>query len=497
MQLCPHTPLAATMLCAAATACGNGSEVEEYQGKDASPSPDASGQVPETRDAGWNDAQTDAGVVDAQVPVCTFFADPVSGSADGSGSADSPWGPLNEVMASDHGLSAGDVLCLLDGHHGSPRISDLSFEEDLLIVAHQGAVPRISELDLRNAHHIAFEGLVIDLTDEKQTDTDEKEHFVIRGDEATTDIVFRDLTVRSTQSIDGWTKEDWYTGIVSGMDMRGERIRVEHSRFENLYHAVSLRGDHSYLGHTVIDNFAGDAIRGLGSFSTYEWNTVRDAYIDDYAIQHDDGFQAYRLDEDPKIEGVTIRNNRFLQFADPMTSFIVEHELASSLMQGIINTDGYVDGWVVENNLVVGNHSAGIVLQGARHCRIQNNTVVQSPRYNDLDVPSILVREQSKTGQENFQNIIRNNLSTKLTTWTFDESSTVESNIDLNEANLAEIEATFTDFSGLDFSLRPTSDAVDSGTNTDVAVYDVAGEPRVSGNGVDCGAYELSQSQSP
>ncbi len=38
-----------------------------------------------------------------------------------------------------------------------------------------------------------------------------------------------------------------------------------------------LRGDGAWVEGTLIDNFGGDGIRGLGSNSTYVWNTVRDA----------------------------------------------------------------------------------------------------------------------------------------------------------------------------------------------------------------------------
>ncbi|WP_407692721.1 discoidin domain-containing protein [Reichenbachiella carrageenanivorans] len=162
-------------------------------------------------------------------------------------------------------------------------------------------------------------------------------------------------------------------------------------------------------------------------------------------------------------------------------------------MQGIIITDGFGDGWVVENNLVMNDQTHGITLYGARNCRIQNNTVVQHPYYTDTDlVPWISCQAQSKTGQDNFSNVIRNNIAGKFTTWTFDATTIVEGNIDIDELNYNNYLPYFNDYVNHDFHLKAGSLAIDAGVNTDMATLDLDGNIRVFGPSPDAGCFEYS-----
>ncbi len=421
---------------------------------------------------------------------CTYYSDPVNGLAGNNGSKQSPWDNLESLMTSGLAFVEGDTLCLLSGNHGAPRIYDQNYSSGVTIAALWGESPFISDLRIERSSGITFEGIAVDGSLIIDPTRDEKDRWMIVGDVATHHITFRKMSIQSAASIEGWTKNDWYRRSMSAMDMRGSNISVEHSQILNVYHGLSLRGDHSLVAHSLIDNFAGDGIRGLGSFSTYEWNVVRDAYVNDYAIQHDDLFQAYKLDGDRKLEAVVIRNNQFMQFLDPITSFVEENDLVSHDLQGIIITDGFADSWVVENNLVVIDHFHGISLFGARHCRVQNNTVIQSPHTTDVDVPWVRLAVQTKTGQRNFDNIIRNNLAAMFTTWDYDVTSTVENNSDLDQAVQSEYRQYFVDYDNQDYRLKADSPAVNAGVNEQVSETDVVGNPRVQGGTVDTGAYE-------
>ncbi len=447
---------------------------------------------------GWGD-RDGATLIDAApgapdaMQECTFYSDPVNGLPENSGSRQSPWGGLESLMTSGLPFSEGDTLCLLTGNHGAPRIYDQNYSSGVTIAALWGESPVISDLRIERSSGLTFEGITVDGSQIIDPTLDEKDRWLIQGDVTTHHITFRKISIQSAASIEGWTKADWYRRSMSAMDMRGPNISVEHSQILNVYHGLSLRGDHSLIAHCLIDNFAGDAIRGLGSFSTYEWNVVRDAYVNDYTIQHDDAFQAYNLKPDPKIEGVTIRNNQFMQFLDPITAFIEQNDLVSHEMQGVIISDGYADGWVVENNLVVNDHFHGITLYGARNCRVQNNTVIQSPLTTDLDVPWIRLTVQTKTGQRNFDNIIRNNLAAVFTTWDYDMTSVVENNSDVDQSRQSEYRQYFVDYDNQDYRLKADSPAVNAGVNEQVSALDIGGNPRVHDGTVDTGAYEFQE----
>ncbi|MEP2026209.1 MAG: putative Ig domain-containing protein [Reichenbachiella sp.] len=416
----------------------------------------------------------------------TYYIDPVGGNNSNDGSQSSPWASIQA-----NSIQNGDLVYLMSGNYGNVYIGNMARTEDVIFRALSGHTPVFSKLTIDNSQHLVFDGIVIDAS----TASLGKEEFMMTGNANTTHITVKNSTLKSADDISTWTKNDWYANVASGADFRGGNITFENTLITNVYHALSLRGDYSYVTNCTIDNFAGDAIRGLGSFSTYEYNTVRDCYIDDYSIQHDDGFQAYKLDGDLKIESVTLRYNKFLLFEDPITQFVIDNELIGTLMQGIIITDGYGDGWVVENNLVMNDQTHGITLYGARNCRIQNNTVVQHPHFTDTDlVPWISCQAQNKTGQDNFNNVIRNNIAAKFTTWTFDATSIVEGNIDIDELNYNNYLPYFEDYVNRDFHLKAGSLAIDAGVNTDMAALDLDGNARVFGPSPDAGCFEYSAS---
>ncbi|MEO9968177.1 MAG: putative Ig domain-containing protein [Reichenbachiella sp.] len=416
----------------------------------------------------------------------TYYIDPVGGNNSNDGSQANPWASIQPTS-----IQNGDLVYLLDGNYGAVYIGNMARTEDVTFRALSGHTPVFSKLTIDNSQHLVFDGLTIDAS----TASLGKEEFMMTGNANTTHITVKNSTLKSADDISTWTKNDWYANVASGVDFRGGNITFENTLITNVYHALSLRGDYSYVTNCTIDNFAGDAIRGLGSFSTYEYNTVRDCYIDDYAIQHDDGFQAYKLDGDLKIESVTLRYNKFLLFEDPITQFVIDNELIGTLMQGIIITDGYGDGWVVENNLVMNDQTHGITLYGARNCKIQNNTVVQHPHFTDTDlVPWISCQAQNKTGQDNFSNVIRNNIAAKYTTWTFDATSIVEGNIDIDQSNYNNYLPYFEDYVNHDFHLKAGSLAIDAGVNTDLSTLDLDGNTRLFGPTVDAGCFEYSAS---
>lgn len=430
-----------------------------------------------------------------QAPLAgVYYCDPVNGNINNDGSQAHPWSTLAAVVYTKKTLSAGDIIYLMSGDHGDPYIKDMSFNNYVTVKALSGNSPVIKSIQLVNSAYWCFDGIKIDGSNNSKI----KEQVLFSSDVNSHHTKIINSTVSSAESIENWTQSDWYDKVSSGIQIRSDYAYLKNNVIKNTYHALEVRGQYTEVNNNLIDNFAGDAIRGLGSNSTYENNTVRDCYINDYAIQHDDGFQAYSLESDPKLSNVIIRNNVFLLFADPVTQFIQDNGLIGDLMQGIIITDGYADGWIVENNIVSNNQDHGISLYGARNCKVQNNTVVQSPLYTDADhVPWIMLTDQNKTGQNNFNNVIRNNISAKFTTWTYDATSTFENNVTIDGSNYANYSNYFVDYANNDFHLSATSPAIDAGVNADLSATDLDGNPRSMGVSVDAGAYEFTGTVTP
>src|SRR4029078_543698 len=59
----------------------------------------------------------------SQVAASDYYLSATGGSMSNPGTQASPWPSLQSVAASGRLLAAGDVLILMAGHHGSPRLS--------------------------------------------------------------------------------------------------------------------------------------------------------------------------------------------------------------------------------------------------------------------------------------------------------------------------------------------------------------------------------------
>ena len=447
-------------------------------------------------DGGFTDNETISIVVSAyQAPVAgVYYCDPVNGSNSNDGSQASPFSKFSSINWANINLKDDDIIYLMDGHHGSAYFNNQVFNSDVTIKAVNNHQAVFTKIQLVNVKHVKFEGVKFDATGGTFSTTSP----IFYSDNQSTHITVENCIVQSAESSATWTKADWYEHSASGFQFRGGYITLKNNLLLNLYHAVEFQGEYSEMYNNTIDNFCGDAIRALGNNGYFENNLVRDCYIDDYSIQHDDFFQTYKLGNDRMSKNIVIRNNTFKIFDDPVTQFVTDNNLIGTLLQGIIITDGFADSWIVENNLIVSNKEHGISLYGARHCRVQNNTVVQSPLFTDTNgVPKIMLIDQGKTGEANFDNIIRNNLCGQYTPWTYDATSTVENNVDIDQSAYSNYSNYFVDYTANDFHLKEGCLAVDAGVNTALLAKDLDGNNRLQGDFVDAGCYEFNSGYVP
>lgn len=414
------------------------------------------------------------------------FCDPINGDNTNDGSQANPWASFSSALSAGKTIDDGDLIYLMTGEHGVPSIADKAFANGVTVKPFAGEDPNLTGLIVARSTNWIFSGIKIDGSNSNL----DKLGFLVTGDINSTDITFKNCLIQSAPESSTWTISDWYANSVGGMDMRGTDIVVEYTTIRNTYHAMSLRGDNSRASYNLIDNFAGDGMRGLGNHQVFEYNIIRDCYVEDYATNHDDAFQTYILTEDPKSEGMILRFNTILLFEDPITQFVIDNDLIGESMQGIIITDGYGDGWIVENNLLVTDHYHGITLYGARNSRIQNNTVIKHPYFTDNKIPWIEIDDNPKTNQTNFNNVIRNNLAGDISFDKFDETSTVEGNLQIGLNSSSNYEDYFVDYTDGKYLTKQGSPAINTGVNADLTALDLAGNQRLSNGTVDAGAYE-------
>ncbi len=438
----------------------------------------------------------------AQAQAADFYVDPVGGSPDGDGSSSRPWRTLQEVVEAnsfetwawdsapyEEGVSVlvpdqdgpvrpGDTVWLLDGHHGEVEIRSAYLDGVITVSAAPGAEPTLSRLSLRSASNWTFQGLTVSPSFaedyEKQTMVDLESH---SWTGPISDITLEDCTLYSVEDTSSWTAEDWNAYSASGIFADGSHLTIRNNLLRNVNFGISVLASDSLVEHNIVENFAGDGMRGLGDHTVFQYNTVMNSY--DVNDNHDDGFQSWSLGPDGvgtgEVIGVVLRGNVFINYTDP------EQPLRGPL-QGIGCFDGTFVDWVVENNVVAVDHWHGITLMGAHNVRVVNNTVVDLN--TDSPGPPWISVTAHKDGSPPTDSVVRNNLATD-----YRSHELVEEDGNLTVVDPAEH---FVDYPN-DLRLHPSSPAIDAGLEDLSPECDADGKPRPLGEGIDVGAYEYGE----
>ncbi|MEN8255167.1 MAG: choice-of-anchor Q domain-containing protein [Verrucomicrobiota bacterium] len=429
----------------------------------------------------------------------SYYCDPVGGSMGNTGtSTNSAWGNLQSVFLAGKTFSAADEIFLMNGAHGQPDIGSAGTHTDYVTIKpYPGHTPKVASLRIRAGSYWALDNLTFATDGSGGTFT---RSYMLETLVPIDYIKAENCSFYSVEDSSAWSKTDWDANADKAVMIRGDYTIFNTNTIENTSFALEIRGNHAEVKGNLIDNFSGDALRALGSDATYEGNTIRDAYIHDYAVNHDDAIQMYTLfpgtstvDPNGVISNVVFRNNKIYNFADPITPQMIAQNMVGYWMQSIINTDGHVENVVIENNLIVADHSHGITLLGPVNCRVQNNTVMKTPTEANQDsgnnTPWIAFWAD-KVGNQPADSTMRNNISSLFTPGTHSAGSNI-----LVENNLEPAASTYTnvfaDYNNFDFSLKTGSPAFNAGANTDLTATDIASKPRWVGTYVDCGAYEF------
>ncbi len=438
-----------------------------------------------------------------------FYIDPQSGDGSGDGSSSNPWGTLRDVVeaglietrqwdsypcepgvglvAKNAGapVKAGDTLLLRSGYHGDVTISKYYNAQPITIAAQSGHEPALKRLRLQACSGWNVRGLTISPESAPAYETVRMLHIESHGYSGPS----REITVESCRlfSVDdasGWSETYWDSLSCNAVLVSGNQCTIRNNHCRNVNFGISVSGDSCLIEGNVVENFAGDGLRGLGDDLTFRYNTVKNCY--DVNSNHDDGFQSWSSGPDGVGTGTVYRlkliGNTIINYTNPNQPF-------RGTLQGIGCFDGMFEGWIVSNNVVIVDHWHGITLSGARNCHIVNNTV-----YDITDSkpgPAWIRIGAHKDGTPSSGCIVRNNLAQS---FQVDDSycSACDHNLEFdNPASL------FVDLSSYDMRLKPGCAAIDAGTEESAPNRDIAGTVRPQGEGVDIGAYEYVDTSAP
>ncbi len=438
--------------------------------------------------------------VPLQLQAVEFYVDPVKGSPEGDGSASRPWRTVQEVF--DAGLvesqqwdklpytsqsklvaknagapvRAGDTIWLRSGSHGDLLIESYYNPGNITIAAEQGHTPRLSSLHIRSGSNWRIRGLTVSAefgqTYRRHTLVNLQSHSW-RG--PIHDIAVEHCLLRSVADASAWTAKDWDRLSCDGLHVDGTRMTIRDNRLLNVNFGISVEASNSLISGNLVENFAGDGLRGLGDYCTFEYNTVKNCYK--VNANHDDGFQSWSVGPggvgSGQVVGVVLRGNTIINYDDPNQPY-------RGTLQGIGCFDGTFVDWVIENNVVITDHWHGITLGGARNCLVINNTVLDQNKTRPG--PPWICIDKHKNGTAPVNCVVRNNLATD-----FKNAAGVQQE---NNLRIQDPATLFVDEGRFDLHLLPGAPAIDAGSSLNAPKLDRDRIPRPQGNGIDIGAYE-------
>lgn len=433
-----------------------------------------------------------------------FHVSPENGSSENDGSLEKPWKSLQEVF--DSGLvesqawdalpynetrslvplnpgapvRAGDTIWLHSGNYGDFSIQGYHNKSAITIAAAPNSSPSFGMFHLRACSEFNIKGLIVSPKYSNNTEKRTLINIENHGWWGPTDhVTVEDCKLSSADDTSQWTVADWNERSCNGIELDGTSMTVRNNYLKNVNFGISVSAVHSLIEHNVVENFAGDGIRGLGDYSVYQYNTVKNCY--DVNSNHDDGFQSWSLGPDGpgsgQVTGIVLRGNTIINYEDP-------NQPHRGSLQGIGCFDGMYVDWVIENNVVIVDHWHGITLLGAAGCRIVNNTIMDP---NDVRPgPPWIQIGNDGDGTPPSNCLVRNNIMASIQ---LDDGQGMV--VDHNLIN-KDPKALFQNPSAYDLRLKKGSPAIDAGSGEQAPASDILNTPRPQQQGVDIGAFEYT-----
>jgi hypothetical protein len=377
-------------------------------------------------------------------------------------------------------IKAGDTLICRTGYYGPLHISRKFNTDYITIRAEDNHTPIFKNIRFTGTRYWRLQGLIITPSTAPQYERNTLMFIEWHNwSGPSTYITVEDCYLYSIENTFSWSAEDWDQLSCTAINSSGKHVIIRNNYCKNVNFGISSSGDSCLVEYNTIENFAGDGLRGLGNYNTFQYNIVKNSY--DVNGNHDDGFQSWSVGEEgvgtDTVWGVTLRGNTIINYEDP-------NQPHRGTLQGIGCFDGFYADWVIENNVVIVDHYHGITLSGAVNCRIVNNTVADRDTTGSDISPWIRVGDH-KNGSGSVGCVVRNNIYYR--TLSVDSLQTVDHNL-----RIRNYDSNFVDFEHFDLRLKEGSPAIDGGASELAPSVDIRGITRPQGNFYDIGAYEFN-----
>lgn len=401
-----------------------------------------------------------------------YYVDPINGDNNNPGSASQPWHTLTEVFNTGKNIQANDIIYLRSGNHGAPVVNKIQ-SGPTYILAEKGHTPMFEKLNFFLAKNWVLSGIKIS----PEADSTSFKGNYLRIQPTCSFITIENCEIYGTSDVMNWTTNQlWYDNAGDGVLINSTDGLFRNNYIYNVYFGLTVDGVRNTVSHNLLNNYGGDGFRGLANDCKYLYNRIQNALVDDYATgNHDDGFQSWTFGG--PIKNVVLKGNQIFSHSDPSLP------LKTSVLQGMVNFDGFSENWVIEDNLLLTDHPHGITLLGATNCKVTNNTVINNPLmlFSYGNPPWIRIGPH-KSGAKSLGNLNRNNLMA----FNYDDgdSGTFDHNL------IANYDAYFVNFNHWNFHLKPDSAPINAGTFLDGSTKDNSQRIRFD-SFPDIGAYEF------
>ena len=401
-----------------------------------------------------------------------IYVDP-SAKSGGDGSPARPFNDLQKILNSGN-VAGGDRVVLKPGHYGRLTLNKKNNQSAVILISEQKHRAVFSKIDIRDSDYWTLDGVKVLL----DAHTPPKSRNLVDVETGSNNVIVRNSLILSAENTSDWGVEAWNTKVKSGIFSRGEGVEYSGNVIRNVNFGITAMGHNSIVKSNLIEDFAGDGLRGLGNDSLFEKNVVKNCHS--VSKNHDDGFQSWSMNSNWKVgvsvvKNVVLRGNLFLANETPKNS-------PNCKMQGIGMFDGMFENWIIENNIVVVDHWHGLTVTGAKNVRITNNTVFDPT--GRKPGPAWIRVEDHKNGKKSKGNLVANNLANS---FQFPDGGVLQ----LQNQIIRNPHSLFVDPDNHDYRLKPGARAIDAGMDGVGPKVDFYGNPRPSGEKTDVGATEF------
>lgn len=352
----------------------------------------------------------------------TYYCDPLKGNAKGDGSAEHPWGTIEEVIQSgliqlcnQQGKAANpnapvkpsDTVLLRSGWHGILSVSGGYNKQPITIAAAPGQTAKVGWVEISEGRNWIVRGLIVSPS-LAPTPLAKVPHELVslgeHGGEESADLVVEDCFVYSVLETTNWTGKDWVEKPASGiwLGRHGKHHVARNNYVLNTRFGIQLCAPECVAEGNVVANFSADGMRATRDGQVLQYNVIKNNFVGarDGDDNHDDGIQVFLFNVGTgTVRDVTLRGNIIIARETDGLPF-------PNPLQGIGCFDGPLVHFLVESNVVCVNHYHGISLYDAQDCTIQDNTCFS--RWTDHAQPWIMLGlKKNQAGG----NTVRNNLA--------------------------------------------------------------------------------------